>query len=226
MGDLESMQAHALSGHAFVGAAFLQFQTNYRKGGAAMDFGMFGLGEKLVGQTGEVCEPGHGCRSWPVHCLTTKLDWLSGSKARRAQAVASAWGGSIDHNSLCSPERRLNAVGTKLGCQIRTDAFGDGASAAAAALGTAAFSNRMKSRIAEVLGNEDTVVRGDVVFTSIAAWNGSGAKSDEKVKSSPSWAVWAMVFASVLVLLLVAGCLVARRRKGNSGRSAAGEQAV
>merc|ERR1712050_545299 len=80
--DLESMQAHALSGHAFMGAAFLQFQTNYRKGGAAMDFGMFGLGEKLLGQTGEVCEPGHGCRSWPVHCLTTKLDWLSGSKAR------------------------------------------------------------------------------------------------------------------------------------------------
>merc|ERR1712187_55819 len=71
--DLESMQAHALSGHSFVGAAFLQFQTNYLKGGAAMDFGMFGLGDQVVGQTSEVCEPGHGCRSWPVHCLTTKL---------------------------------------------------------------------------------------------------------------------------------------------------------
>merc|ERR1712061_512767 len=199
--DLESMQAHALSGHAFVGAAFLQFQTNYRKGGAAMDFGMFGLGEKLLGQTGEVCEPGHGCRSWPVHCLTTKLDWLSGSKAHRAQAVASAWGGSIDHNSLCSPERRLNAVGTKLGCQIRTDAFGDGASAAAAALGTAAFSNRMKSRITEVLGKEDSALQGDVTFASIAAWNGPGMQGAEEVKSSPSWVVWTIVCAAVVVLL-------------------------
>merc|ERR1712061_870893 len=116
--------------------------------------------------------------------------------------------------------------GTKLGCQIRTDAFGDGASAAAAALGTAAFSNRIKSRIAEVLGKEDTMLQGDVIFTSIAAWNGSGTQSGEKVKSSPSWAVWAIVAVAVLVLLLVAGCLVARGLKGNSGRSAAGEQAV
>merc|ERR1712045_401662 len=162
--DLESMQAHALDDAAFVGAAFLQFQTNYWKGGAEMDYGMFGLGEGRLGETGEVCQPGQGCRRWPVHCLTTILPWLEGSKAHRAQAVATAWGGSIDDNSLCSPERRLNAVGTKLGCQIRTDAFGDGASAAAAALGTSAFSNRMKSRIAEVLGKEGTV-RGDVVFT-------------------------------------------------------------
>merc|ERR1712217_22003 len=108
-------------------------------GGAAMDFGMFGLGDEVVGQTSEVCEPGHGCRSWPVHCLTTKLAWLSGTKAQRAQAFATAWGGSIDHNYLCSAGRRLIDVGTKLGCQIRADAFGNGASAAAAALGTVVF---------------------------------------------------------------------------------------
>merc|ERR1712176_16926 len=143
------------AGHAFLGAAFLQFQTNYLKGGAAMDYGMFGLGDEVLGQTGEVCEPGHGCRSWPVHCLTTKLSWLSGSKAERAQAVATAWGGSIDHASLCSKERRLKAVGTKLGCQIRADAFEAGASAAAATLGGAAFSDRMQSSIADVLGNGD-----------------------------------------------------------------------
>merc|ERR1712051_1021322 len=125
-----------------------------------------------------------------------------------------------------SPERRLNAAGTKLGCQIRSEAFRDGASAAVTALGTAAFSNRMKRRIAEVLGKENNVLRGDAILTSIAAWNGSGTQGGEKVKSSPSWAVWTIVCVAALVLLLVAGCLVARRRKGNSGRSAAGEPAV
>merc|ERR1712156_1371577 len=77
----------------FIGAAMFQFQTTYWKGGAEMNFGLFGLGEEQIGETGEVCE--NGCRSWPVHCLTTKLSWLPGSKANRAQAVATAWGGSI-----------------------------------------------------------------------------------------------------------------------------------
>jgi len=221
--DLESMLAHARSGHAFMGAAFLQFQTNYLKGGAAMDFGMFGPGEKVLGQTSEVCEPGHGCRSWPVHCLTTELAWLSGSKAHRAQAVATAWGGSIDHNSLCPRQRRLNAVGTKLGCQIRADAFAEGASAAAGVLGTEAFSDQIQSRIAEVIGKSDAVLQGDVTFTSIAAWKTQGAT---EVKSSPSWAVWTIACVAGVVLLLLAGCLVARRRKGNFGRSTVGEQSV
>merc|ERR1712154_622378 len=90
--DLRSMQAHALEDPAFVGASFLQFQTNYRKGGAEMDYGMFGLGEAKIGETGEVCQPGYGCRRWPVHCLTASLPWLEGSKADRAEAVAAAWG--------------------------------------------------------------------------------------------------------------------------------------
>merc|ERR1712079_132513 len=109
--DLESMEAHALEDIAFVGAAFLQFQTNYKKGGVGMDFGMFGLGKERLAETGEVCQPGAGCRKFPVHCLTTKLSWLPGSKAHRAQAVASAWGGSVDYVSLCSDERRLQTVG-------------------------------------------------------------------------------------------------------------------
>merc|ERR1712039_182924 len=224
--DLESMQAHALSGHAFVGAAFLQFQTNYLKGGAAMDFGMFGLGDEVVGQTSEVCEPGHGCRSWPVHCLTTKLAWLSGSKAHRAEAVARAWGGSINENSMCSQERRLNAVGTKLGCQIRSDAFTQGASAAAALLSTQAFSDQIQSRISEVLGTNDVAVRGSVIFTSIAAWIGQGTKDKAEVVYAPSWTVLTISCVAAAVLVVLAGCLVVRRRKGSSGRSAVGEQAV
>merc|ERR1711994_520129 len=113
--DLESMQAHALEDPAFVGAAFLQFQTNYWKGGAEMDYGMFGLGEGRLGETGEVCQPGQGCRRWPVHCLTTTLPWLEGSKAHRAQAVAAAWGGAVDHASSCSSRRLAEgSIGTHL----------------------------------------------------------------------------------------------------------------
>jgi len=106
--DLEAMQEHASRGDAFLGAAFFQFQTTYWKGGAEMNFGLFGLGEEQIAQTGEVCET--GCDTWPVHCLTTDLYWLPGSKAHRAQAMATAWGGSIDTGSLCSPRRRLEAT--------------------------------------------------------------------------------------------------------------------
>merc|ERR550539_1304392 len=123
--DLASMQTHALGSDAFLGAAFFQFQTTYWKGGAEKNFGLFGLGEDQVGETGEVCEM--GCRAWPVHCLTTKLSWLPGSKAHRARAVAAAWGGSIDHSSLCSTDRRLAVatVGTRLACRIRAGAVAE-----------------------------------------------------------------------------------------------------
>merc|ERR1712039_410903 len=56
---------------AFLGAAFFQFQTTYWKGGSEMNFGLFGLGDEQIGETGEVCEM--ECRTWPVHCLATKL---------------------------------------------------------------------------------------------------------------------------------------------------------
>merc|ERR1712038_1735923 len=101
--DLESMQALSVEDPAFVGVAFLQFQTNYWKGGAGMDYGMFGLGEGKLGETGEVCEPGYGCRRFPVHCLTAKMPWLEGSKAHRAQAVAAAWSASIGWRGSWDP---------------------------------------------------------------------------------------------------------------------------
>jgi len=107
--DLQSMQAYAEESDSFLGAAFFQFQTAHWKGGSEMNFGLFALGDEQLGETGEVCE-GLGCRSWPVHCLTTKLSWLPGSRANRAQAVATAWGGSIDLKSLCSYGRRLEVL--------------------------------------------------------------------------------------------------------------------
>merc|ERR1712127_481088 len=137
--DLESMQKHASRGEAFLGAAIFQFQTTFWKGGAEMNFGLFGLGEVQIGQTGEVCET--SCDTWPVHCLTTDLHWLPGSKAHRAQAMATAWGGSIDSGSLCSPPRRLEAgmVGTTLACQIHVGVVTEGADRIVEVLNTASF---------------------------------------------------------------------------------------
>merc|ERR1712087_1067527 len=226
--DLESMQAHALSGHAFVGAAFLQFQTNYLKGGAAMDYGMFGLGEEVLGQTGEVCEPGHGCRRWPVHCLSTKLSWLSGSKAERAQAVASAWGGSVEHVSMCSKERRLQAasVGTKLACQIRADAASEGAGAVSAALNSDAFRNRITDRTETWLGGGSDALRGDLSLANTAAWSMADVPQPDPAAKS-SWTIWAVI-GVVAMLLVVSVFFVVRRMKmpKHSGGSVTSDQVV
>merc|ERR1712217_707077 len=127
---------------------------------------------------------------------TTELAWLSGSKAHRAQAVAAAWGGSIDQSSLCPRERRLSSVGTKLSCQIRADAFAEGAKAVAAVLGTQTFSDRIQSRITNVVGNSGAALQGDVTFTKIAAWRGLGelGAGGADLKSSPTWIVWTIAW--------------------------------
>jgi len=224
--DLESMQAHTLKDSSFVGAAFLQFQTNYWKGGAGMDYGMFGLGEGTIGETGKVCQPGYGCRRWPVHCLTTKLPWLEGTKAHRAQAAATAWGGFIDHTSFCSDRRLLEegAVGTHLACQIRADAIGD-AGAVSAKLRTAEFSARLVSRTEALLGGS-AALRGDLSLASTSAWSQENSpRSESGGNALPAWTVWAAV-GVVTVLLLVAGFFAARRRKTSSAGSGTADQAV
>merc|ERR1712165_661963 len=213
--DLESMEAHALEDPAFVGAAFLQFQTNYKKGGVGMDFGMFGLGEEQLAETGEVCQPGAGCRKFPVHCLTTKLSWLPGSKAHRAQAVASAWGGSVDHVSLCSDERRLQTVsgGTKLACQIGTAAARGGAGAVSAALNTGAFRKRITDRTEAWLDDSGDALVGDLSLVNTAAWSvADSSQQDSTAKSSPSWMIWVVV-SLVAMLLVVSVFFVVRSRK-------------
>jgi len=223
--DLVSMEAHALEDATFVGAAFLRFQANYVKGGMGIDFGMFGLGEELLGETGEVCQPGAGCRKWPVHCL------MPDSKAHRAQAVASAWGGAVDHVSLCSNERRLEAgsVGTKLACQIRAAAASEGAGAVSAALNTAAFRNRITDRTEAWLGGSSEALRGDLSLANTAAWSMAAElpQRDPAAKSLPSWTIWAVI-SVVAVLLVVSVFFVVRRRKmpKQSGGSVTTDQVV
>jgi len=85
----------------FAGMAFFQFQTAYFKGGSEKNFGMFRLGKKQLNETGDICDKGQGCKKWPVYCLTTETGGLPDMVAGRADAVATAWGGAVDHSQMC-----------------------------------------------------------------------------------------------------------------------------
>jgi len=85
----------------FMGMAIFQFQAAYFKGGSEMNFGLFRLGDRQVGETGDICDKGTGCRKLPVHCLTTERGALPEYVGWRADAVASAWGGLVDPEHMC-----------------------------------------------------------------------------------------------------------------------------
>jgi len=111
--DLEGMQSTAMEpGSSFLGAAFFQYQTAEWKGGSEMNFGLFVLGHQKIGSTGDLCNRyGNDCHPRPVHCLSADLQWLPGSMGHRAEAVAQAWGGSIEGAGLCRKgDRRLTAM--------------------------------------------------------------------------------------------------------------------
>jgi len=93
--DLESMDEKAKTDKYFLGSAFFQFQTAYSKGGSELNFGLFSIGKRKIGNTGDVCDRKSHCRTWPVYCLETKLPWFDGQPAlgKRAEALATAWGG-------------------------------------------------------------------------------------------------------------------------------------
>ncbi|CAK9090468.1 unnamed protein product [Durusdinium trenchii] len=98
--DLESMDQKAASDEKFLGSAFFQFQTAYSKGGSELNFGLFSIGDRKIGETGEVCDKNSHCRTWPVFCLGTKLPWFENQPAlgKRAQALATAWGGIAENS--------------------------------------------------------------------------------------------------------------------------------
>jgi hypothetical protein len=90
-------------GNGFLGSFFFQFQTAYFKWGSELNFGMFGLGAKRVGTTGEM----NGKR-FPVHCLTSRQwafeqsdSWCKDECNHRAKAVAKAFGGQISGSGVC-----------------------------------------------------------------------------------------------------------------------------
>lgn len=101
--DIAAMQEFGKTGGAYFAGSFVfQFQTAYQKSGAELNFGLFGLGDK---QLATVNVAG---KTLPVHCLTSRL-WAfeqpdSQCKAdcnHRAQAVTTAFGGTLTGAGLC-----------------------------------------------------------------------------------------------------------------------------
>merc|ERR1712117_898633 len=140
---------------------------------------------------------------------------LPGSKAHRAHAVASAWGGSVDHVSLCSDERRLQAVsgGTKLACQIGTDAASGGAVAVSVALNTDAFRKRITDRTEAWFDGSSAALLGDLSLANTVAWSVADvSQRDPAAKSLPSWTIWVVV-SLVAMLLVFSVFFVVRSRK-------------
>merc|ERR1711920_847850 len=100
--ELENMNASARDENdPFMGMAIFQFQAAYFKGGSEANFGLFRLGDRQVGETGDICDKGMDCRKLPVHCLTTETGGLPEYVGWRADSVASAWGGLVDPEHMC-----------------------------------------------------------------------------------------------------------------------------
>jgi len=192
--DLESMDEQAKEGGAFWGAIFFQFQTTYWKGGAEQNFGLFGLQEKTLGATEEVCDNfGANCQSWPVHCLTEDLPWLPGTKKYRARAVSIAWKGIVEHSPPCSGRRLSGAIGrgTQLFCQVRGHTV---VAEVDMILGSESFNARISTRTHAVLGWHSSELRGGVSLSNTSA-----------IEVFHAWKTW--VFIGVSAALLVAGGL-------------------
>merc|ERR1719461_1065057 len=87
-----------------------QFQTAYFKHGSELNFGIFSLGDQVIGEE-TICEAGGACQNRSVHCLSTDLPWLPEPANHRAEAVAAAWNGTLaGARGLCPGGRRLQAV--------------------------------------------------------------------------------------------------------------------
>ncbi|CAK9087112.1 unnamed protein product [Durusdinium trenchii] len=105
--DLESMDQKAASDERLrrgsLGEDHIsrpQSITELSKGGSELNFGLFSIGDRKIGETGEVCDKNSHCRTWPVFCLGTKLPWFENQPAlgKRAQALATAWGGIAENS--------------------------------------------------------------------------------------------------------------------------------
>mmetsp|Transcript_139140 Transcript_139140/g.352799 ORF Transcript_139140/g.352799 Transcript_139140/m.352799 type:complete len:696 (-) Transcript_139140:370-2457(-) len=242
--DLMSMQQRASNSEDFLGAAFFQFQTTYWKGGAEMNFGLFGLGSDILGETGELCDEMSPCHKWPVYCLSTDLSWLPGTKAERAEAAAAAWGGSVplDGHGFCGNSRLLSGVdsmaseGTIVSCQISRDAV-QSAAEVEDTLGGEVFAERLIHRVDEVLGGGTAAVHGELRMQELAldlmpsaqassagsdssgASAGSKSSRASKLPDFPSW-LWILLGAgsgAIVFSCVAATTLLVMERRRKSG---------
>merc|ERR1740121_1513531 len=100
--ELQTMEEAAQDlNDPFMGMNMFQFQAAYFKGGPEMNFGLFRLGDREISKTGDICDKGMGCKTFPVHCLTLDKGSLPAFVEGRAEAVAAAWGGMINSSLMC-----------------------------------------------------------------------------------------------------------------------------
>merc|ERR1712187_345828 len=86
-----------------LGMSFFECQVRYDKGGSEMDFGMFGLGDKTVGQV----PLGDSWERFNISCLKEVPDKASG--VTMPAAVALAYGGKVPSDKLC-PQKAADLV--------------------------------------------------------------------------------------------------------------------
>jgi len=218
--DLEAMQRAAEKGNGFIGASIFQFQTAYFKGGSEKNFGLFELTteKKPVLDTAPVCL-GAACRSLPVHCLTPLLSFLPGTLARRAYAVAEAWGGAVDVNrGVCKKARRLtqvDSVVTDMACDVH---LGPSANLEArfAALNSDSFASRLAARTLAELGTSSLAVKGELdVISKGLSLEAQKESGDIGFHSS----FLGLALAMVALFGGTAACFVYQRRKSAQAQS-------
>jgi len=215
--DLEDMQK--TSGD-FLGAAFFQFQTAHFKGGSELNFGLFRLGSEKLWDINPPCnDVPSKCRTWPVYCLSKDLNWLPGSLARRAEAVAAAWGGSLPSGrGFCHKGgRRLSLppvsdeVATRIACQIRIAP--NSVPEMQKRLQEDSFSMSLAKSTKTILGDDADAIRGDLLLENPSV-SLTQDKSAKGTSASPSkWLLPVMVVALLAVACGLAIWLVLSKKK-------------
>jgi hypothetical protein len=100
--DLTAMQTLAMQGRGYWGTFIFQFQTAYQKGGAELNYGLFGLGNRTTGHQTLVAG-----KNYSVQCLTSRLFAFeeAGSTCpkcnHRAEAITQVFSGTLSGSSLC-----------------------------------------------------------------------------------------------------------------------------
>lgn len=229
--DLVAMEQRANEGSGFLGSAFFQFQTTYWKGGSEMNFGLFSLGSSTLGSTGELCDKmTPTCKSWPVHCLSPRLPWLSGTVADRAKAVALAWGGEIpDHSGICTGNQRKltaaeNAASVHISCFVSKVALNDAVDVQSV-LGGSTFAANLEKRTLQELGDGTPVLTGRLSLDNSAVDVVSVAPS----RRSSWFPWWGWIGAGAISGFLVFGGTTAllmgsfRKSEPKSGRNSSTE---
>lgn len=86
-----------------VGASYFQYQIAYNKNGTERNFGMFALGEEVIGRTGYIL--GDVAASHLVNCL--KPVPFPGSETSAAQVVSEVWQGTGASSSCSSANHNV-----------------------------------------------------------------------------------------------------------------------